>query len=94
MLTEKLHSRLRAELSRAGRDRALIRNSLRWTLFSLEMSVGQADFAAEYRAWLMSCWRLALVEVLAEAVAEEEYEWAGELQLVLDEAQLAEDEVY
>lgn len=58
------------------------------------MSAGQAEFAAEYRAWLISCWRLALVEVLAEAITEEEYEWAGELQLALDEIQLAEDEVY
>jgi len=58
------------------------------------MSVGQADFAAEYWAWLMSCWQLALVDVLAEAVAEEEYEWAGEIQLMLDEVQLVEDEVY
>jgi hypothetical protein len=58
------------------------------------MSVGQADFAEEYRAWLISCWQLALVQLLAEAVAEEEYEWAGEIQLALDEVQLAEDEVY
>lgn len=55
------------------------------------MSAGQAEFAAEYRAWLISCWQLALVEVLAEAVAEEEYEWAGELQLALDEIQLVKD---
>lgn len=93
MLVDKLVARLRAELERAGRDRMQIRNSLRWTLFSLEMSVGREEFAEEYRDWLLASWGVALLQVLDEAVAEEEYEWAGEIQLMLNEIQFMEEEV-
>lgn len=93
MLVDKLSTRLRAELERAGRDRMQIRNSLRWTLFSLEMSVGREEFAEEYRDWLLASWQVALLQVLDEAVAEEEYEWAGEIQLMLNEIQFMEEEV-
>lgn len=94
MLVEKLHARIRTELERVGRDRAQIRNSLRWTLFSLEMSVGREEFAEEYRSWLLAAWEVALLQVLDEAVAEEEYEWAGECQLMLSECQFSGEEVY
>ncbi len=93
MLVDKLVGRLRTELERAGRDRMQIRNSLRWTLFSLEMSVGREEFAEEYRDWLLASWQVALLQVLDEAVAEEEYEWAGEIQLMLNEIQFIEEEV-
>lgn len=57
------------------------------------MSVGREEFAEEYRDWLLASWGVALLQVLDEAVAEEEYEWAGEIQLMLNEIQFIEEEV-
>lgn len=97
MLVENLQDRVRAELERCGRDRMQVRNSLRWILFSLEMSARpeeKAEYSEEYWHWLISCWCTALSEELIRAIDLEEYEWAGEIQLMLDEVQLEEDEVY
>ena len=94
MLVENIKNKVRAELERAGRDKMQIRNSLRWTLFALEMSAGKDEFAEEYGGFLLAGWCTALAELKDEAVAEEEYEWASELLLMLDEVQLIENEVY
>jgi hypothetical protein len=97
LLVENLQNRVRAELERAGRDRLQVRNALRWLLFSLEMSARPEEteeYSAEYGQWLINCWCIALAEELNRAIDLEEYEWAGEIQLMLDEVQLAEDGVY
>jgi hypothetical protein len=94
LLIENIKIKVRAELERAGRDKMQVRNSLRWLLFSLEMSAGKDEFAEEYSRFLLASWTIALAELKDEAVAEEEYEWASELHLMLDEVQLIENEVY
>lgn len=94
MLVENIKDRVQAELERAGRDKMQIRNCLRWNLFALEMSAGKDEFAEEYSGFLLASWCIALTELKEEAIAQEEYEWAGELHLMLDEVQLIENEVY
>jgi hypothetical protein len=91
-LVDKLFNKIIRELERAGRDKAKCRSGLRWLLFGLEMSVGpDPEWAEEYRGWLLTSWAIALERAKVRAVGLEEYEWAAEITVLLDDLAVEEE---
>lgn len=91
-LVDKLFGKIIRELERAGRDKAKCRSGLRWLLFGLEMSVGpDPEWAEEYRDWLLASWAVALERAKLRAVQLEEYEWAAEITVLLEDLAVEEE---
>lgn len=78
-LKERLQEEVRAELKAAGRDRKRLRSGLEKLAVRLGREADAESWADEYRVFILDQVWAGLAEVLDEAVAEEEYEWAAAL---------------
>jgi hypothetical protein len=76
-IKERLKERCLASLEQAGRDKKKIRLALYGLMDELGAAAGRDNWSAEYKDYLFTEMKAALLETLQDSVAAEEYEWAA-----------------